>query len=421
MAKVSFNLDMRAANKKGLYPIKLRVTHNSTNASRSVGIYISPDQWNDDYQRLNRKAPHPQENNEQLEYLIYKYRNSIQQLDSSHRLASMKATDIIEYVENGGYIKSENLYFNERIQDYAEQCRKDTYKKSFLYTERVVMEFVRATSPNTEKIFLMDINYDFLCKFHSYMGKRGMKKNSMAIIETNIRTIWNRATKSRLLPYDINPFYGDCGYKIKHELKEKVYLPIDGMRKLLELDFSNVQGRKGLEAARDLFMLSFYLCGINPIDLFYMPKCKSGEMVFVRRKIEHASPQPVHLFIPAAAQKIIDKYSDGPMMLNFDQHYINFDSCYSFFRHRIDRIAKMIGYPDMTLYWSRYTWSTYAMKMGASDFIVDKLQGRVPTSINGKYYASFEWEDGIPIMDNVIRYATDGVAYNSTPAQKYVK
>lgn len=421
MAKVSLYLDTRTANKNGLYPIKLRITHNNTNASRSLGLYILPNQWDEDYQRLRLKAPNAKLNNERLEDLIYIYRSNIQKLDSMYRLPSMKAADIIEYVENGGFVKSDNLYFNTRIQEYADQCRKETYKKSFLYTEHTVMDFVRTTSPNADKIFLMDINYDFLCRFHSYMEKRGMKKNSMAIVETNIRTIWNRATKSKLLPHDLNPFYGDCGYKIQHELKEKVYLPIDGMRRLLELDFSQVQGGKGLEAARDFFMLSFYLCGINPIDLFYMPKCQSGEMVFVRRKIEHTSPQPVHLFIPAAAQRIIDKYADGPMMLNFDQQYMNFDSCYSFFRHRIDRIAKMIGYPDMTLYWSRYTWSTYAMKMGASDFVVDKLQGRVPTSINGKHYASFEWEDGTNIMDKVIQYATDGVAYNSTPAPKYVK
>lgn len=421
MAKVTLLLDTRTSNKDGLFPVKVRITHNNTNAARSTGIYLRVSEWDDDYQRLNRKAVNARKNNEYLDELLFKYKSEIMKLDAAMRLGSMKATDILSYIENGGVNPNADLYFNSRIQDYAEQCRKETYRKSFLYTERAVMEFVHEHNKSATKIFLMDIDYEFLCRFHHYMEKRGMRVNSMAVIETNIRTIWNRATKIRVIPRDMNPFYGDDGYKIKHELKEKVYLPIDGMKKLMELDFTNVQGRSGLEKARDFFLLSFYLCGVSPIDLYMMPKSKNGELVFVRQKIEHHTPQPVHLFIPAAAQKIIDKYSDGPSLLNFDQHYLNFDSCYSFFRHRIDRIAEMIGYPDMTLYWTRYTWSTYAMKMGASDFVVDKLQGRVPMTINGKHYASFEWEDGMKIMDKVINYASKGVEYNSCPAPKYIR
>lgn len=420
MAKVSLFLDTRNVSKSGLYPIKVRVTNNNTNAARSTDILISEKDWDDGTKRLVRNASNARKINDYLNDLIFEYNSCIILLNRNARLRNMRATDIISYVERGDTNSSIDPFFNSRIEDYANQCRKQTTKTLFLYTEKTVMDYVRTKDATAKNVFLTDINYDFLCRFDRWMENKGMKKNTRAINMTNIRTIWNKATKSKDISRDCNPFYGEDGYKIDHALKKKEYLPIEGMRKLMELDFRGVQGCDGLEKARDFFLLSFFLCGISPIDLYHLPKCKNGKIVYVRKKIEHHEPEPVNIFVPAAAKKIIDKYSDGPSMLNFDQHYMNFSSCYSFFRHRIDRIAKMIGYPGMTLYWSRYTWSTYAMKLGASNFVVDKLQGRMPFSINEKHYASFEWEDGIEIINKVIAYTTEGVNYNSVKAPKYV-
>lgn len=420
MAKVSFILDTRHEAQSG-FPLKIRITHNNSNAARSTGIYLKGKDWDEDYQRVRRCAPNARSNNEYIESLLFEYRQKIYELDRDHRLGCMKAKDILTYIEHGDLRTDGDMYFNSRLQAYANNCIKPKSANSFLYTGRTVMEFVHEKRPKVDRIFMTDIDYDFLMRFEKWMERKGMKINTRAIHMTNIRTIWNEASKRKELSRDLNPFYGDDGYKIHRVLKEKEYLPIDGMRKLLELDFSGVAGREGLEKARDMFMLSFYLCGINPIDLWNMPKCQCGEMVFVRKKIERREPDPVRIYIPAAAQEIIDKYSDGPLMLNFEQHYLNFENFYSFIRHRIDRIGHMIGYPKMTLGWSRYTWSTYAMKTGASDFQVDRMLGHMPNSVNAKHYASFEWEDdGRRITNQVVEYARSGVAFNSVPAPKYV-
>lgn len=420
MAKVSFFLDTRHVTQAG-FPLKIRVTHNNTNAARSTNIYLREKDWDISLQRARKCAPNARNNNEYIESLLYTYRYSIKELDSAHRLRSMKASDILCYIEHGDLRSEGDAYFNSRLHAYVDACAKPKYQASFLYTERTVMEFVHDKHPQTERIFMTDIDYNFLMRFERWMDRRGMKINTRAIHMTNIRTLWNEASKRKELSRDLNPFYGEDGYKIHRVLKEKEYLPIDGMRRLLELDFSDVQGREGLEKARDMFLLSFFLCGINPVDLWNMPKCQSGEMVYVRTKIERREPDPVHIFIPAVAQAIIDKYSDGPRLLNFDQHYLNFENFYAFIRHRIDRIGAMIGYPNMTLGWSRHTWSTYAMKTGASDFQVDKLLGHMPSSINARHYATFEWDDdGKRITDQVVEYTLKGVNLNSVPAPKYV-
>lgn len=420
MAKISLFLDTRHASQDG-YPLKVRITHNGTNAARSTGIYLSEHYWDAGYERLRKNAPNARANNEYLEQLIFEYRQKTLELDRSRRLRSMKAKDVLSYIEHGDLLDTGDSCFNTRLHTYAEGCAKQKTADSFYYTERVVMQFAREHRIGIDNIYMTDIDYNFLKSLDRWMERQGMKINTRAIHMTNIRTIWNDASKRKELSRDLNPFYGDDGYKIHRVLKEKEYLPIDGMRKLLALDFSDIQGRDGLEKARDMFLLSFYLCGINPVDLWSMPKCHNGEMVFVRKKIERCEPDPVHIFIPAAAQAIIDKYSDGPLMLNFEQHYINFESFYAFIRHRIDRIALMIGYPKMTLGWSRYTWSTYAMKTGASDFQVDRMLGHMPSSVNARHYASFEWHDeGRRITNQVVQYARAGVKCNSVPAPKYI-
>lgn len=420
MAKISLYLDTRREAEGG-YPLKIRITNNNSNAARGLGIYLQKKDWSDEFERIRKTALNAQENNEYIEDLLCEYRQKLMTLRREKRLHAMKAKDILYYMEHGDLNASGDMVFNSRLHSYVSECIKEKYAKSFLYTERMLMEFVHERHPDVEKIFMTDINYKFLISFERWMEKRGMKINTRAIHMTNIRTIWNDASKKKELSRDINPFYGDDGYKIHRVLKQKDYLPLGFMHKMLALDFSDVQGREGLEKARDIFLLSLYLGGINPIDLWSMPKCPTGEMVYVRKKIERREPDPVHIFIPAAAQEIIDKYSDGPLMLNFEQHYIDFESFYAFIRHRINRIGLMIGYPSLTLGMSRHTFSTYAMKTGASDFQVDKMLGHMPSSVNGRHYASFEWEDdGKRITNQVVEYARAGVKFNSVPAPKYV-
>lgn len=420
MATVSIILDTRTTNAEGLHPIKIRITHNNSNASRSTSLFASEEHWLKNEQKFSRKALNYARCNKTLERLCDEVNEAIYELNKDKKLRLMRACDIFTYMYGKSIQNEKDASFNGILKEYTSMCRKPKYVESFMYTEKKLMAFVRSTlNPRTDKIFFDEIDYSFIYRFDKWLENKacekkeqhGLKINSKAIHLVNIRTIWNYAIKIKIADYKKYPFRD---FKIRRAPKSEIdYLPLNSMRKLLELDFSHMKAAQNLEIARDFFMLSFYLCGINPADLWSLPKPVNGVILFTRKKIEWREPQQVKFFVPDEAQKIINKYSDGPTLLNFNQHYASFDSFYSFVRHRLDRIGQFIDQPNITLCWSRYTWSTYATKLGAQEYVIDKMLGHTPRTLLGQRYAKFEWEDGAVINQKVIKYATKGIKPNS--------
>ena len=414
MANLSFYLDDRYTDSDGLCSVKLRVVNGNTNASKSTGIRVSVSEWDKNAQRIKPRSQYSRDNNYYLQDILYRYNKKIRDLDEIS-IKNARATDILSWlVEQEAKkeekislpAKEEAISFFTRLNSYADNCRKEKTAESFYSTARKVKEYLKYSGKKSKDIALKDINYDFLTNMHNWMVRSGLKLNSCAIHETNIRTIWNATTRSRLIDKNLNPFED---FHIRHAKKKEIaYLPIEGMRKLINYDFSGIPGAEGLEKARDVFLLAFYLCGVNIGDLYTLPKPnKDGEIILVRHKIEWQEPQPVHIFIPNEAYKIINKYTDKSRLLNFHTHYCDYDSFYAAMRHKIDKIGKLIGYPNITLGLSRYTWSTYAGVCGASQFAVDKMLGHAPSSsLAGAVYMHFDWEEGKKLTQKVAKYAT---------------
>lgn len=429
MAKVSLYLDRRNMTSEG-YPLKLRITHKNTNASRNTGIFLRDEEWDEDILRCTKACKRFGQKNEELDELIVNTRIHIKELEERGKLRFMKAADIFGHIE-GVYAdtnKGSDNSFNGILKEYAELCRKKNTADTFFYTETVVMAYVHTFAPRADKIFIQDMDYDFIFNLERWMSSaaaanamhKSLKINSRAQILTNIRTLWNHAIRKKVAKKDEYPF-GVGGFKIRRAQKKKVSLPLEDMHKLLALNFDQVEGRVGLETARDFFMLSFYLCGISPIDLFYLEKAEDGWVKYVRHKMEWTEPVDVEVKVIPEAQRIISKYEGkGKYLLSFPDKYANFESFYSFMRHRLDRIGIMIGQPAITPYWSRYTWSTFAARLQSPQYIIDKLMGHAPDSVLAKDYLDLTREDCTPVQIKVTEYALQNAHTNTVSAPKFI-
>lgn len=70
-----------------------------------------------------------------------------------------------------------------------------------------------------------------------------------------------------------------------------------------------------------MFLLSFFLCGVNFNDIFRWENniLKNGYIVFVRKKIEHHEPDPIKIKLQAEA--ILKKYKGKEHLLNLTEKY----------------------------------------------------------------------------------------------------
>ena len=143
----------------------------------------------------------------------------------------------------------------------------------------------------------------------------------------NIRAVFNYAIDEEVtLKYPFRKF------KIKKEQTRKRCLSVEELRLLKNYDVEPYQ-----ELYRDIFMLIFYLVGINLEDLLHLT-----EDNLVRGRIEYRRYKTGRLFsikVEPEAKAIINKYRGEKYLLNIMDNRKDYTS----FTTSIDRALKQIG------------------------------------------------------------------------------
>lgn len=93
--------------------------------------------------------------------------------------------------------------------------------------------------------------------------KRNYSQTSVAINIGKLRNLLNYATRQKYISFDVDPF---ADYHEPPPLRRECALTLDELRRIRDLDTSH-EKNKSVGLVRDLFMLSFYLCGMNIRDI----------------------------------------------------------------------------------------------------------------------------------------------------------
>jgi integrase len=392
MIKLSIILDTRRANNDGLYPIKLRIGYNRSAAMVATGCFASENAFVGSIEQVvTRTFPQSAAISRKIRQLYVEYSDMIYEIERDGKFRNATAAHIKEQIET--LLNADSFAettFTEEMEKYIGNCRAKKTADGYRYAYALVHEFMRK-----KKIYFEDLTFNVLTNFDRWMEKRGMVLNSRSIIFRYVRAVFNFAIKSDLVQPNVYPFHK---FSIKKAKVDKDYLTIQEFQELLALD---LHGQELL--ARDYFLLSFYLCGINPTDLFNLLPPDKKEMVsFVRQKIAPKSPPTIHLYIHACARVIIDKYRGEKHLLYFAEKYT-----YETFLRRIDRNLKAIGNKlgkHLYMYLARDTWATYADQIGIPHEVISKALGHTDSSTAEKYYISFDWTKVHKANKQVIDY-----------------
>lgn len=203
----------------------------------------------------------------------------------------------------------------------------------------------------------------WLSNFESWMAESGMKVNAYSIHLRNIRAVFNYA-----IDEETTTLYPFRKFKIKKEETRKRSLTIEQIRILKDYPCEEFE-----ERYKDLFMLSFYLIGINIGDMLLLKveNVVNGRIEYHRQK----TGKLYSVKIEPEAQAIIDRYKGREYLLNVLDEYSN----YKDFISRINKALKNIGpferkglggkkvrqplFPDLSTYWARHSWATLAAEL----------------------------------------------------------
>ncbi|HEK19362.1 MAG: recombinase [Mucilaginibacter sp.] len=156
-----------------------------------------------------------------------------------------------------------------------------------------------------------------------------------------------------LEPITYNPF---AEYKLV-DLPETRKRNID-IEQVIKIRDCQVEKDSRAELARDMFMLSFYLCGINAVDLYSSKyKIKDGRIEYNRSKTKGKRQDKafISINIPDEAHPFLLKY--GNMLSDRYATITNLNKALS---KGMADIRSLTGISGITFYWARHTFGNLA-------------------------------------------------------------
>lgn len=163
--------------------------------------------------------------------------------------------------------------------------------------------------------------------FDEFLSRTARSANTRAIHFRNIRAVFNDAIDD-----EVTSMYPFRKFKIRSAPTRKRSLSADDMRTLINYPCEEYQ-----IIYRDMFILMFYLCGINAVDLLNArpDALCNGRLEYVRAKTH----KPYSVKVEPEAMEIINRYRGKRFLLNIMDTRKN----YKDFLHRMGNALKQIG------------------------------------------------------------------------------
>lgn len=247
----------------------------------------------------------------------------------------------------------------------------------------------KVDDPTTEDLMLDCLTSEIMEAYEAWHKSKGNSPNTVSFYTRIFRAVYNRAVEDGITE-NKNPFkrvYTGVDKTVKRAI------PLEAVRKMRNLDLSL---SRGLDFARDMFLMSFYLRGMSFIDMSFLRKSdlKNGYIVYRRRK----TGQQLTIEWTSEMQAILDKYPDNPtqyLLPIIRSEGINERCAYRNvgynINHNLKKIAQKVGVSiPLTMYVARHSWGSAAKAKGIPLSVISEGMGHDSETTTQIYLASLD-------------------------------
>ena len=367
----------------GTYNVKIRFTLDRKVKRLSTNLFITS-------KDLTKSLKFKEDTSikRAIDRLVLYYREQCfkLQLDQNH----YSLDEIIEFL-NGEQEKQQTIDF---IKFSREWIASTTIKGAPNYTTAInaLVRFI-----GKEELDINLITLDFLESFKAFLnkereirtkrlmqqGKRVPSNRSLSLYLISIKKLFNEAKKKynkkekNLILIPNSPF---MELEIpKQEATRKRAISANIIKKLWKLPYKDM--KKGYKStchynlAKNCFILSFCLMGINSADLYNATEMEGYTIVYNRTKTKdrRLDKAQMKVDIPRLILPLVEKYKDktGKRLFNFYQYYADEKDFNKAINYGLKEICTILEIDDLEYYAARHSWATIALnKVGIDKYIV---------------------------------------------------
>ena len=254
------------------------------------------------------------------------------------------------------------------------------------------------------KLWFTDVTSEWLNKYEYWMiGSLKRSITSISIYVRTLRAVFNYAQEIRIITDDLYPF-GKGKYIIPQVQKvKKALTPME-----LDILIKAKPVNKYEEKSRDLFLLLFYLHGINVCDFINLKNQDYKDEIITYYRIKNQGTKksiqkPTIVYVHPHAKELLEKYKNNhskrpedyliDYLENTDSErkkYSRKQALTRFINEHLKVLANRIGInPDISTNYARHTFATQIVENGGGIELAKELLNHSSVRVTEGYFSGF--------------------------------
>lgn len=381
---LTFKAEIRKNEMKvgGTFNVKIRLTYNREVKRLATHIFVRTEDLTKDFKLKNPKYI------KEADKLVRYYEELCMGLPLE--ASNLTLSDVLDYIQKEKE-KNTPIDFIQFCKDWL-AATEVKGKRNYQTTLNTFIAFLGKDKLNTNQVtkLLMMEFMEYLHKKRAKQvaelqkkGKRIPSNRMVSLYTSSIRHLFNEA-KKKYNDYDRNviripnsPF--ENLVMPKQEATRKRALSAELIKKIWELPYIiNANGRERLcpfNLAKDCFILSFCLIGMNSADLYNCTEMEDGSITYYRtkttgRRLDKAKMKVDVLPILLPLMKKYEDYTQKKVFC-FYHLYSTFKNFNRAINLGLKQIGKILKIDDLEYYAARHSWATLAVnKVGIDKYTV---------------------------------------------------
>lgn len=247
-----------------------------------------------------------------------------------------------------------------------------------------------------------DINYNLLNNYKDYLTGH---PRAQSLYLGCMRHIFNEAIREYNMDDNKvitnNPFNSFIIPKSVSMTKNRI-ISDDNLIKLF-----NFHGTRRVGMARDCYILSFCLIGMNSVDLYECTSYSNGVLAYDRAKTRDRRTDNAHIEIavPNIIKPLFDKYKGDSRVFDFYKKYSNAANFNKHINKGLHIIADTLGIPHFDFYSARHTWASIARnRLGIDKYTIHEALNHVSDMSITDIYIQKDYTNINKANEKVIAY-----------------
>jgi integrase len=373
MLTIKAEIQKEKLRQDGTYNVKIRFTKGKQVKRISTDLFVNQEELTS-----TLKFKEGSSIQQETDRLVLHYRTLFSDLRIDSNDYSLD--EIVNFLLNKDKI-NERIDFIQFAKSWIEQSHIKG-KNNYATTINSIIRY-----NGKDELDMKFINSEYVNKYKEYLiqekekrekimiasGKRVASNRTLSLYLMSFRHLFNEAKKfynneeQGLIRISNNPF--EYVTIPRQEATRKRAIAPEKIKQIWELSYQNIykgaRHTNRFNLAKDCFIISFCLIGINSADLYNATEYDGERLTYYRKKTKDRRLDDAKMIIdvPLFIKKLIDKYRDKTekRVFNFYQYYRDEKAFNKAINKGLKQIGDIIGVDDLEYYAARHSWATIAI------------------------------------------------------------